>query len=87
MNDLSTASSADIRSLIGALELGGHLESYGDGVLEAAGANASLSPSQVGECHRTAMLRVCIGDGVLEAAGANLGLGPQTNIRLGTACR
>jgi hypothetical protein len=36
MDNLSTAST-DITSMIGALELGDHLESYGDGVLEAAG--------------------------------------------------
>jgi hypothetical protein len=35
MDNLSTAST-DISSQIGALELGDHLESYGDGVLEAS---------------------------------------------------
>jgi hypothetical protein len=37
MDNLSTANSTDISSLIGALELGGHLDSQDDGALEAAG--------------------------------------------------
>ena len=45
MNNLSAPSSTDISSLIGALELGDHLESYADGVLEAAGACMALGPT------------------------------------------
>jgi hypothetical protein len=42
MDNLSTAST-DISSLIGALELGDHLESHCDGVLETA-ADTSFGP-------------------------------------------
>jgi len=42
MSDLSTAGGADIGSLIGALELGGHVESYGDGVLESCRSELGL---------------------------------------------
>jgi hypothetical protein len=53
-------------SQIGALELGEHLESHGDGVLEATMAGPALTTAM---CPR-------IDDGALEAAGANVALGP-----------
>jgi hypothetical protein len=43
MDNLSTVSSTDITSQIGALELDEHLESHGDGALEAA-AIVALGP-------------------------------------------
>jgi hypothetical protein len=43
MNNLSTVSSTDISSQIGALELDDHLESYGDGARESA-AIMALGP-------------------------------------------
>jgi hypothetical protein len=49
MNDLSTIDYTDITSQIGALELGDRLESYGDGVLEMAGPNAT-GPTMQANC-------------------------------------
>jgi hypothetical protein len=56
--------STDISSQIGALELGDHLASHGDSVLEATMAGPALTTAM---CPR-------IDDGVLEAAGANTAL-------------
>jgi hypothetical protein len=62
MDNLSTANT-DISSQIGALELGDHLESRDDGVLEAAVVNPPPQPTQP---------RIfggnCASDGALEAA-------------------
>ena len=59
MNNLSTVNATDITSQIGALELGDHLECYGDSALEAAGANVApatypipMCISQGGVCQR-----------------------------------
>jgi hypothetical protein len=61
----------------GALELGDHLESHSDGVLEAHMADSSAPTFY---CYITKMQ--CIDDGALEAAGANVanptGLGCKT---------
>jgi hypothetical protein len=69
MNNLSTANSTDISSHIGALELGDHLESHGDGVLESAGEFGGPPTAQTklqGGCTNMCTFH-CIGDGVLEA--------------------
>jgi hypothetical protein len=70
MNNLSTPSSTDITSQIGALELGDYLESCGDDVLEAA-VFASNQPNTNPRQYLT-----CVADGALEAAGASMALGP-----------
>jgi hypothetical protein len=75
MDNLSTASSTDISSLIGALELGDHPTSHSDGAVEAAGANAMANPPThvfVGTGCRG------IDDGTLEAAAASAMEGPPT---------
>ena len=75
MNNLSTTNSPDISSLIGAFELGDHLEIYGDGILEAVGTTMAGPPTMKGGGYGcTAMIR-CPSDGALEAA-ADLALGP-----------
>jgi hypothetical protein len=75
MSNLSTTSSADIGSQIGALELSDHLAGNGDDVLEYAGADTALSPT-VG-CKT---ISVCIGDGALEAATGALAAGPTQSM-------
>jgi hypothetical protein len=60
-----------ILSRIGALELGGDLESHGDGVLESAWHAAPTNFQTVCCTHA-----LCIGDGALEAAVANGPPGP-----------
>jgi hypothetical protein len=77
MANLSTASN-DISSLIGALELGDHLTSLDDNVLEASAfgfAGPKTHDFGIGCTTR-------ISDGALEAAGANVanptGLGCKT---------
>jgi hypothetical protein len=80
MDNLSTTTITDMTSQIGALELGEHLESHGDDVLEAAGVTAlGTAPTQL-----QLSTRCCpISDGALEAAGANMGWGPPTHVSLG----
>ena len=75
MNNLSTASSTDISSQIGALELSASLESHSDGVRETAAASPG-TPTQYQFCTMH-----CVGDdlasdddGVLEKA-AHLSVG------------
>jgi hypothetical protein len=78
MANLSTASN-DISSLIGALELGDHLTSLDDNVLEASAfgfAGPKTHDFGIGCTTR-------ISDGALEAAGANMGWGPPTHVSLG----
>jgi hypothetical protein len=72
MDNLSMA--AGIGSQIGALELGDHLASHGDGVLESAGANELAGPPT-----GPRWTGACCGrmdDGVLEAAGMTTNLSP-----------
>ncbi len=61
---------ADICSQIGALELGEHLESYGDGVLEiASGPHPTTGQTVI--CRTATMWPgQCISDGALESFGA-----------------
>jgi hypothetical protein len=76
--------STDISNQIGALELGDHLESHGDGVLESAGEFGGPPTAQTklqGGCTHMCTFR-CIGDGALEAAGADVAIGPSVG-----ACR
>jgi hypothetical protein len=75
MDNLSTAGISDMGSLIGALELGDHLASYGDGVLEKAGA-ANLGPTETNCGRNPTLVFRCVSDGALEAAGANTAMGP-----------
>jgi hypothetical protein len=72
MDNLSTASN-DISNQIGALELGGYLESHSDGVLETAGMNAFGPTVDTGTCPPYCRR---IGDGALEAAGVSTGPHP-----------
>jgi hypothetical protein len=74
MDNLSTTSITDITSMIGALELGDHLESHGDSALESAGTylNPLPQPTQMHSCILTFVCR--IDDGALEAAGGNMAL-------------
>jgi hypothetical protein len=83
MNNLSTAISTDISGLIGALELGDHMDSHSDGALEEAGIRlAGPTPTQ------PRMLGgACASDGTLEAAGATMNQPPRTQIMIGTMCR
>jgi hypothetical protein len=88
MDNLSTVSSTDISSRIGALELGDNLESHDDGVLESAGAylNPPPQPTQVRTgCGIPPTIVACrIDDGALESAGAYLNPPPQpTQARTG----
>jgi hypothetical protein len=87
MNNLSTANSTDITSQIGALELGDHLESYGDGVLETAGEVNSGTTYTT--CGATRMCRgalelgdhpECYSDGVLEGFGG-VSMNPRTSVQ------
>jgi hypothetical protein len=57
MDNLST--STDIRSQIGTLELGDHLESHGDDVLETA-AGTSFGPPPYTTACRSADIRQCM---------------------------
>jgi len=67
MSNLSTANGTEISSLIGALELGDHLESYGDGaLLLAAETTMSAPPHTAGSC--TLLRGTCATDSMLEAA-------------------
>ena len=75
MCNRSTLGGAGMSSLIGALELGGHLTSHGDGVLEVAGT--TLGPTIV-TCIPPTHFK-CIDDGMLEAAGANMAVSPTGN--------
>jgi len=83
MNNLSTATSTDTSCLIGALELGDHMDSHSDSALEEAGVRlAGPTPTQ------PRMLGgACVSDGALEAAGATMNQPPRTQIVLGTICR
>ena len=75
----------NISSQIGALELDDHLESYGDGALEAM---AGPMPTDIGRpgCPPIVSLpmctRYCISDSVLETAATSFGPAPYT-----TACQ
>ncbi len=85
MSDLSTASGADMNSLIRALELCDHLASYDDGVLEVAGAGmGGYTQNPAFAFH----LRVsdALVTAALEATGANTAFGPQTQLAMGTRC-
>jgi hypothetical protein len=84
MNNLSTATSTDISSLIGALELGNHLAGHDDGALESAGMNAFGPTIEGGTCPPYCRR---IDDGALEAAGATMNQPPRTQIMIGTMCR
>ena len=81
MDNLSIASSTDITSQIGALELGGYMEGCGDDALESAGAylNPPPGPTQVRTgCGIPPTIVACrIDDGALEAALAS---GPPATI-------
>jgi hypothetical protein len=74
MNNLSTAGT-DISSQIGAFELGDHLESYGDGVLERAG-DTSVGPTETNCGRNPTLVFRCVSDGALETAGATVAVGP-----------
>ena len=67
MNNLSTATSTDISGLIGALELGDHMDNHSDRALEEAGTHLA------GPVPTTPLYRNCVSDGVLEEAGMSLG--------------
>jgi hypothetical protein len=82
MNDLSM----NISSQIGALELGDHLQSYGDSALEAAGANMALGPTQVNCGPNPTIVIRCVSDGTLESAATTLN-GPPTRMIIGTRCQ
>jgi hypothetical protein len=71
MDNLSTVRNTDITSQIGALELGGYVEGYGDGVLETAFGGPPPNTGQTIIC-RTATVfpGACISDGALEIAVA-----------------
>jgi len=89
MNNLSTANSTGITSQIGALELDDHLESYGDGALEAAGEFGGPPTAQTklqGGCTYMCTLH-CIGDGALEAAGATTIAPVTNNVPMTICCR
>jgi hypothetical protein len=66
----------NISSQIGALELDDHLESQGDGVLEATMANPGPT-FQSGPC---TVVRGMCGDGALEAAGVTMALAPTMRV-------
>jgi hypothetical protein len=74
MDNLSMA--AGIGSQIGALELGDHLASHGDGVLESAGANELAGPPTGPRWTGACCGRV--DDGALESAGITANGGPTT---------
>ena len=82
MDNLSTASSTDISSLIGALELSDHPDKHSDGAVEAAGANAMANPPTqfVGTGCRG------IDDGTLELAAGSAMAGPITGQPWTGAC-
>jgi hypothetical protein len=83
MNNLSTATSTNISGLIGALELGDHMDSHSDGALEEAGVRlAGPTPTQP-----RVLGGACASDGALEAAGATMNPPIRTQIVLGTICR
>jgi hypothetical protein len=65
----------NISSQIGALELGDHLESHSDGVLESA----STYPRAT---YPVPLTRYCISDGALESFGAAIGT-PATAVSTG----
>ena len=75
MCNLSAGANTGISSQIGALELDGRVEGFGDGSLEVSAAiiqlGMTVSPAA---CPITQVCR--IDDGALEAAGTNMALGP-----------
>jgi hypothetical protein len=85
MDNLSTASSADFGSLIGALELSDHLASLDDGLLEAAGANVAVGPTAPHSGCLPPTFR-CIGDDSLLRAADITMAGPITGQRWTGAC-
>jgi hypothetical protein len=74
----------NISSMIGALELGDHLESYSDGALESVVASIGVT-ALAQYCTRA----VCVSDGALESAGTNAQPGTHgfgTTMPLRPAC-
>jgi hypothetical protein len=71
----------NISSQIGALELGDHMESPGDGVLETAFGGPPPNTGQTMIC-RTMFPGQCISDGALESFGAAIGT-PATAVSTG----
>jgi hypothetical protein len=61
----------NLSSQIGALEFGGHLTSFADGVLEAAGV--APGPTHVQICVPTIKGFNCVSDAALEVASAKAG--------------